>query len=370
MGIENIAAQFEEHHQAVMRIVDRVEKLERGFNDQSNHALVANMGLLNSSRRSPEAIRAMGTMSEFMRRGTPMNANTTGTADASGGYSVPLEFDSMIYDRLLAANPVRQVARVVRTSSPNFRSLVGVRGTGSGWVGETDTRTETDSPQMDRVEPTTGTLYAYPKATEEILNDSFFDIAEWLLQNIVDEMALQETIAFTSGNGTKKPTGFLNGTPVSTADASRAFGTLQYVPSGSASAITADALVTLVYTVSSPYRTGAAWQMNSATIATIRKLKDGQGNYLWQPSTMAGQPDMLMGYPVYANEQMPDIAGNAFPIAFGNWQRGYIITDLADTRVTRDEVTSPGWVKFYVRRRVGGKVHDSNALKLLKVATS
>lgn len=369
MGIENLAAQFEEHHQQVVRIADRLDRLERSHHSMQAQDVAANMGLLNTGRMSSESVRAMGTMAEFMRRGMPMNANTTGTADASGGYSVPLEFDQMIFDRLLAANPVRQVARIVRTSSPNFRSLVGIRGTGSGWVGETDARNETDSPQMDKVEPTTGTLYAYPKATEEILNDSQFDIAAWLLQNIVDEMALQENTAFTSGNGTKKPTGFLNGTPVATADSTRAFGVLQYVPSGSASAITADSLISLVYAVSSPYRTGGAWQMNSATMAVIRKMKDGQGNYLWQPATIAGQPDVLLGYPVFANEQMPDIAANAFPVGFGNWQRGYLITDLADTRITRDEVTSPGWVKFYTRRRVGGKVHDSNALKLLKVST-
>lgn len=169
-----------------------------------------------------------------------------------------------------------------------------------------------------------------------------------------------------------KPTGFLTGTPVSTADSSRAFGVLQYVASGQAAAMptSLDTLYDVVYALRARYRNNARWLTSKLVLASMRKYKDADNNYLWQPSLIVGQPSTFMGYAVNEAEDMPAVAANAFPVAFGDFREGYLIADRVGMRITRDEITTPGFVKFYVRKRVGGKIRNSEAIKLLKIATS
>jgi HK97 family phage major capsid protein len=130
--------------------------------------------------------------------------------------------------------------------------------------------------------------------------------------------------------------------------------------------IVPDALVDLVYTVNRAYRANGAFAMNSLTAAAIRKLKDTTGQYIWQQGLIAGQPDRLCGYPVAIWEDLSDIGANNFPVIFGDFQRGYQLVDRTDIRITRDPYTNPGYVRFYVRRRVGGHVWDNHALKVLQ----
>jgi HK97 family phage major capsid protein len=174
----------------------------------------------------------------------------------------------------------------------------------------------------------------------------------------------------------------LNTAPVATADFAsplRAAAAYQFVtmdtdaqfvpPDGSpaAAGLAADGLIDAIYTLNSAYRTGASWIMNSLTTAGVRKLKDRQGAYMWQPGLQAGQPAELLGYPVATWEQMPDVALNALPIGFGNWKRAYVLVDRVGMRITRDNVTSIGFVKFYVRRREGGIVLNNDAAKFCKI---
>jgi HK97 family phage major capsid protein len=193
------------------------------------------------------------------------------------------------------------------------------------------------------------------------------------MESASEAIAAGEGAAFVSGNGTKKPTGFLSGpTPVTTADASRAFGTLQYIASGQAAALptSADLFYDLVYGVRARYRANAQWVTNKLVLAGMRKYKDTTGQYLWQPALTAGQPATFMGFPITEAEDMPAVAANAFPLAFGDFKEGYLIADRVGMRITRDEITTPGFVKFYLRKRVGGKIRNSQAIKLLKIATS
>ena len=298
---------------------------------------------------------------------------------------MPEEIDRLISDQLITINPMRKLSSVALVSSPDFKRLLGVRGAASGWVGETDARTETNTPALGEVAPTFGTVYAYPKATEESLNDIFFNVEDWLQSNVVDEFNLQEGVAFVSGNGTKKPTGYLNATPSSAGDGdspARTYPALQYLPTGDASGFgslstsspefyPADCLVDLIYSVKSAYRARGVFAMNSATAGAIRKLRDGEGRFIWSDSLAAGQPARLLGFPVILNEQMPDVGANAYPVAFGDFERGYLICEHGGLRITVDDnITTPGKIRWYVRRRIGGTTLDNNAVKLLKVATS
>ena len=290
----------------------------------------------------------------------------------AGGYAVPEIIAREIMRLGVDMTPMRQFARVITAGSPDYKELVDVGGATFEWVGETDARSETSTPSLAEVAPTFGMASAYPKATEESLQDMFFNVESWLIQSAAEAIAKGENVAFISGNGTKKPTGMLAGTPVATADASRAFGTLQYVASAQAAAMptSADTFYDLIYSLRAMYRGNARWMTSKAVLSSLRKYKDTANQYLWQPSLVAGQPSSFMGYAVAESEDMPAVAANAFPIAFGDFREGYLIVDLAGMRITRDEVTTPGYVKFYTRKRVGGKIKNSQAIKLLKIAAS
>lgn len=297
-------------------------------------------------------------------------ATSTGSA---GGYALPEQIEQQIARLALDISPIRQLATVRTVGTSDYKELFDVNGAGFEWVGETDTRNQTNTPDLAEVAPTFGMASAKPQASEESLDDLFFDVEGWLIDSASEAIAQGEGAAFLSGNGTKKPTGILAGpTPVATADASRAFGTLQYIASGQAGAMptSLDTLYDLVYSLRARYRRNANWLSAKITLAALRKYKSSDNQYLWQPAIAAGQPDMFLGYPVVEAEDMPVVAANAFPLAFGDFKEGYLIADRVGMRITRDEITTPGFVKFYVRRRVGGKLRNTQAIKLLKIAAS
>ena len=184
------------------------------------------------------------------------------------------------------------------------------------------------------------------------------------------EFARAEGIAFVTGDGVNKPRGFLTAANSAADDNARPFGTLQFVTSGAAAAFAAtnpqDRLIDLVHSLAAPYRQGAKWVMNSATLARVRKMKDLDGGFIWQPALAADQPATLLGYPVIEVAAMPDVAADSLSIAFGNFQAGYIIAQRRDTVVLRDPFTNKPFVNFYATKRVGGTVVDSRAIKLMR----
>ena len=294
---------------------------------------------------------------------------TIGTGSA-GGFAVPEEIarDVEIQEKLFS--PVRQDVKVVKIGTSDYKELVNLRGTTGGWVGETGSRTATATSTLREVAPTQGELYAYPQASEWSLDDMFFDVQNWLVNEIAETFAVEEATAVVSGNGTTKPTGMLNTTPANVDDFAsplRAAAVYQFIPSlASPDAILPDTLIDLVYKLNSRYRSGAKFIFNSTVAASIRKLKDTTNQYLWQPGMQMGEPDRLLGYPTSIWEQMANVGANAFPVGFGNWKRAYVLVDRVGMRITRDEVTTPGYVKFYVRRREGGIVLNNNAAKFLR----
>jgi HK97 family phage major capsid protein len=300
-------------------------------------------------------------------------------ASATGGYAVPEDIARQIIEREELLSPVRSLVKVVTAGTPDYKELVAIHGAASamgGWVGETDSRTETGTATLRERAPTFGMLYAYPKATEESLNDVFFNVENFVIDHAALAFAQLEGIALLTGNGTKKPTGLLNTTPVATDDGSpeRAAAALEYIPLSIGvspnNQIAADGITDLVYGLRAGYRAGASFAMNSLTVGKVRKLKDTTGQYLWQPSLQAGVPSTLLGYPIAILEDLANVAVNALPILFGNFQRAYVLVDLVGFRMTVDEITTPGYVKWYLRRRVGGCILDNNALKVGKCSDS
>lgn len=296
------------------------------------------------------------------------------TVPQEGGYAVPEAIDQMIEARLRDISPLRQVASVVQVGTANYRKLVATSGFASGWVAETALRPETSAPTFAEITPPWGELYANPAATQAMLDDAVFDVESWLAGDISLEFAKQEGAAFISGNGVNRPKGFLAYPTAATADAIRAFGTLQHVVTGAAGNFggsdPADKLIDLVHALRPAYRQGAVFLMNSATLARIRKLKDGDGNFLWRPSLAEGQPATLLGYPVIEAQDMPDIAADSYAIAFGNFAHGYVIAERTGTRILRDPYSNKPFVHFYATRRIGGAVVNSEAIKLMKFSAS
>lgn len=297
---------------------------------------------------------------------------TTGS-NAAGGYALPEVIERTIARLSADISPIRQIATVRQVGSTDYKELFDIGGAGFEWVGETDTRSQTDTPNLVEVAPTFGMASAKPQASEESLDDLFFNVEDWLTSSSSESMAVGEGAAFIRGDGVKKPTGILGGpAPVATADAARAFGTLQYIASGQAAALPSnpEVFMDMVYALRARYRNNAQWLTSKLILAAMRKYKDGDGRYLWQPALTAGQPATFLGYGITEAEDMPALAANSFPLAFGDFKEGYLICDRVGMRITRDEITTPGFVKFYVRKRVGGKLRNTQAIKLLKVAAS
>ena len=290
--------------------------------------------------------------------------------DAQGGYVAPPELDRLIEQRLMASSPMRQIATVRQTSATVFRKPVSL-GTTSAWAAETGARAETTAPTLSLLEFPAAELYAMPAATQTLLDDAYADVDEWLADEVEASFSTQESTAFVSGDGSGEPKGFLSYEMI--ADASHAWGKIGFILSGGAGAFAAsnpaDKLIDLVYSLKSQFRPNARFVMNRRTVSAVRKLKDGDGNYLWRPGA-AGEAASLLGYPVTEIEDMPDVAANAFSIAFGDFRRGYLIVDRQGARVLRDPYSLKPYVLFYTTKRVGGGVQNFDAIKLMKFAAS
>lgn len=304
-----------------------------------------------------------------MRKGEVSAALNKG-ADDEGGYLTPVEWDRTIIDKLVQISPMRQIAQVQSINGNGFKKLVNMRGTGSGWVGETAARPQTDTPEFMPVSFASGEIYANPAATQQILEDAEIDLEAWLASEVETEFAYQEGLAFVAGNGVNKPNGFLTYVTGAANAATHPLGAIELKTAAAAAAVTTDELLDLIYMLASEYTQNARFVLNRASLGRVRKLKDGDGNYIWQPSFQAGEPANLLGYPVTEMAAMPNVAASAVPIAFGDFRRGYLITDRRAKVVLRDPYTNKPYVHFYTTKRVGGGVQDPTVIKALKMAAA
>jgi len=313
---------------------------------------------------------------EYVRKGETANlarleakalAVTTGSG-ADGGYLVPPETERTVMSALKDISPIRAIASVRQVSGSVYKKPFATTGFATGWVAETASRPQTTTPTLAELSFPTMELYAMPAATSTLLDDSAVNIDEWIAEEVRDTFAQQEGTAFVSGDGTNKPKGFLAYTKVD--NGSWSWGSIGFIKTGVDAAFPAsnpaDKLIDLVYTVKAGYRAGGTFVFNRGTQAAIRKMKDGDDQYIWQPAAAAGEPSQVLGYPVVESEDMPAMAEDSFSLAFGDFRRGYLVVDRVGIRVLRDPYSSKPYILFYTTKRVGGGVQDFDAIKLLK----
>ncbi|MEC5293543.1 phage major capsid protein [Aurantimonas sp. C2-6-R+9] len=286
---------------------------------------------------------------------------------ADGGFLVPDETETEIGRRLAAISPIRSIAMVRTVSAAVLKKPFAISGAQTGWVGEADARPQTTAPQLAELTFPTMELYAMPAATNALLDDAAVDIDRWIGEEVEQAFAAQEGTAFVNGDGIAKPKGFM--TYPTVAESAWAWGSIGTVATGAAGGFAAsgaaDAVLDLVYALKAGYRQNASFVMNRRTQAAVRKLKDADGTYLWQPPTGAGARATLMGFPMVEAEDMPDIAMGAKAIAFGDFGRFYLVVDRQGVRVLRDPYSAKPYVLFYTTKRVGGGVQDFDAAKFL-----
>ncbi|MEA1834017.1 phage major capsid protein [Methylobacterium durans] len=287
-----------------------------------------------------------------------------------GGYLVPPAIEREVLRRLAALSPIRALATVRTISAGQYKRAMSVTAAAAGWVAETAARPQTDAPTLAELSFPAMELYAMPAATQTLLDDAVVDIDAWLADEVETAFAEQEGTAFVTGNGVSRPKGFLTADTV--ANGAWVPGKIGFVPTGISAGFPAstpsDVLFDLVYGLRAAYRQNGTFVMNRRVQSTIRKFKDADGNYLWQPPLAAGGAATLLGFPVAEAEAMPDIAAGSLSLAFGDFRRGYLVVDRAGLRVLRDPYSAKPYVLFYTTKRVGGGVQDHEAIKLLRFA--
>jgi len=301
------------------------------------------------------------------RPGQPRAAMTEGS-NADGGYTTPVEWDRTITGRLKLISPMRQNAQVQPISTAGFTRLFTDRAVGSGWVGETASRPATSTPQFTALTFGVGEIYANPAASQTLLDDSEIDIEAWLAGEVETEFERQESIAFLSGDGTNKPYGLLTYVTGAANAARHPWGDIKTTNSGAAAAFTTDPIVDLIYSLPAAYAPNAKFYSNRSSLGALRKLKDGQGNYIWQPTFVAGQPSTLAGYALVDMPDMPAVGAGNIALLFGDMARTYLIIDRMGVRVLRDPYTNKPYVSFYTTKRVGGGVQNPDAMKAMKIS--
>lgn len=312
--------------------------------------------------------------SRYLRTGLESGLELKGVAEdlttTGGGWIAPPEVEHSITLHIRHSSPMRDICTVQTVSSAIYRKVFSIQGAASGWAAETAPRLETLPPVLTNLDIPCFDLYAVPAASQSLLHDALVDIEAWLALECEDAFALQETQAFINGTGVTQPKGLLTA-PVAADAAALPWGTLGYIASGAAGAIaTLDPIMDLTYAPRVQFRPNARFILNKKTTAQLRKIKDTIGDYIWQPPTVAGGPATLVGYPITEVETMPDPAANSLSIAFGDFEKGYLIVDRAGINVLRDPYLSKPNVLFYTTKRVGGAVQIADAIKLMKFAAS
>jgi HK97 family phage major capsid protein len=289
--------------------------------------------------------------------------------DPDGGYVVNPDLSGRIVMRVFETSPMRAYASIQVISSDALEGLFDLNQASSGWVGEEESRPETNTPALGKWRIPVHELYAKPKATQKLLDDASINMEAWLASKVAEKFARDEANAFVVGDGSNKPRGFLTYNSGTTLP-----GTIEQFPTGVSGAYAAapnggDVLINALYGLKAQYRANATWFMNRATLTATRKVKDSDGAYLWSPGIAAGQPATLLGYPVASFEDMPDPAASSLSVAVGDMREAYQIVDRLGIRTLRDPYSAKPYVEFYTTKRVGGDVVNFEAIKLVRFNT-
>lgn len=363
--------------------IDRIDAVVMALQEKASRQAVAAKRAplgLEQAAYDPQQTEHGKAFNAFIRKGVEADlqalerkAMTVGS-DPEGGYLVPTELSQRISLRQRDLTPMRQLATVMEISSDALEMLSDRNEAEANWVSETAARTETTTPALAKVRIPVHEISAQPKASQKLLDDAQINVEEWLAFKVADRFARREADAFINGDGIARPRGLLSYTVSSSDDDTRAANQIQYVASGQSGAFAAsnpaDKLLDLVYKLKAAYLPKASWIMPRSVSSAIRKLKGGDGNYIWQVSLQAGQPPTLLGFPVVFAEDMPAMGSNTLSLGFGDFSEAYTIVDRTGVRLLRDPYTDKPNVKFYTTRRVGGDVVNFDAVKLMRFSAS
>lgn len=376
-------AEFKSNHLSKLDgLVHRVDDLQLKLNrsramGNADQQRAAHASLDESERKALAAgVRAFlsgdqDATYKHLLEGKAMSAGN----DPSGGYLVVPELSPQVERVMLETSPLLDEIRVIDLGATDeWEEIIDNEEAQAIWAAETEQRSDTQSPGVKKFTAPTHEIYAQPKVTQKLIDSTSFDVVAWLGEKIGEKFGNSFGAAVVGGNGIGKPFGFLSSPTASAGDATRPWGKLQHIPTGAsagfASSNPTDVFDDTVATLKTQYRKGAKWAMSRTAAAAIGKMKDSTGQRLWQPSMVAGQPPMLLGYPVIEDDNMPAISADSTSIAFGNFKRGYVMTRRLGIRFLTDPYTAKPFVRLYAYQRVGGGVLNTEAIKLIKFGTS
>jgi HK97 family phage major capsid protein len=347
--------------QNLTEVKERIEKVETKLNRPG-------MALGENSIRDSHSNSRKQAVVHYLRKGEGLLSAEevkllSSDSDPDGGYWMTPEVSDRAVQKVFETSPMRNLATVETISTDALEIPEDLNEADSGWTSERSARPETNTPQIGVRRIPVHELYAMPKATQTLLDDSRIDVETWLSMKIADKMSRIENASFINGDGTGKPRGILTYAAGMTNP-----GEVQQINSGNASSLTADGLRTLFYALKSPYMPSAKWLMSRSAIEEVSKLKDSSGSYIWQPGFQEGEPQTLLGHAIERMEDMPQVAANSLSVAFGDFSQAYTIVDRMGLRVLRDPFSSKPFVLFYTTKRTGGDVTNFEAFAIQKTA--
>lgn len=309
--------------------------------------------------------------SDYIRKGIENNLRTlNGENEEMGGYLIAPHIVKRINKCVTDSSPMRQICPMQRISTETLNYIIeNCDHADANWSGELNDQNNpkynlndgTNTPTIQEISIATYELYAQPQISQKLLDDAFVDVESWLVEKVVETFSMKENEAFIKGNGTFQPKGILS------YEDGKSYDKIEQVKN---SALDSDSIMVLYYSLNEYYSRNASFLMNRSTLKAVRLLKSTErgGQYLWQPSLSLGTPDTLMGVPVYQSSNMPLPTDQNLPIiAVADFKQAYKIVDGRGMRILRDPYTNKPYVKFFITKRVGGEVVNTNAIKLLKI---
>jgi HK97 family phage major capsid protein len=336
--------------------------------------------LIGKKDYSPENLAEYkADLDTYLRRSEVKGTTMQVASDPSGGFWVTPDVTGRMVKKIYETSPMRQICNVVTIGTDALEGPIDNGEMDAQWIGEVPSRPQTTTAEVGVWRIPVNELYAYPWVTQKLLEDSMIDVEAWISMKAADKFGRKENAAFVAGSGSNQPMGLLTYDFVTTDDSTRAWGNFQYVPTGvagafpasSASVSQADPIITLMGELKSGYRPNANFLAARRALAAIRKLKDGQGNYIVDLRLRdSNLVESIFGTPVVDGEDMPNIAANSLSLLYGDFNEAYTIVDRLGMSAVRDNITRPGFVKYHMRKRVGGGAVNFEAVKALKFSAT
>lgn len=388
---ENLNSRDVVSEEKLTKINGTLDKLQSNFDElmakAQRPAVFLDTGHGEQRQLSDEEVTHQKAFQNFMRKGSESYENASldelqekvGLVvgnDPDGGYFVTPTVEMSMDRKITEVSPIRSIASVRQIGSDRWKRPFNQAGTIAGWVGEVETRPNTENSKIRETVIPVHEMYANPRASQSEIDDANINIEQWIVDEVGIEFAALEGLAFCTGNGVSQPKGiFSQSSTLETvgSKAQAADGKIGHVKTGVSGGFhatePADALLDLIERIKPGMLQGSRYLTSRFIANEMRKFKEAtSGAYLWEPSLKVGLPATFAGFPMTLADDTPTKAANSLSVAFGNFQRGYYIIDRIGTRVLRDPFTSKPYVSFYTTRRVGGDVYNFEAFKYLKFA--